>query len=87
MDKVSEKSEQSLNSLVKEYVSLRLQQLPDSPDEKTRQEWIHISHVMDVAQLDQLMTQDFDFKHYYCEYGKYEVKELASIVKKRANAL
>ena len=72
---------------MKEYVSLRLQQLPDSPDEKTRYEWIHISHVMDVSQLDQLMTQDFDFKHYYCEYGKYEVKELASIVKKRANAL
>lgn len=29
------------------------------------------------------MTQDFDFKHYYCEYGKYEMKELVDYVKDR----
>lgn len=29
------------------------------------------------------MTQDFDFKHYYCEYGKYEMKELIDVVRDR----
>ena len=28
------------------------------------------------------MTKDFDFKHYYCEYGKYEMKELVELTKK-----
>ncbi len=28
------------------------------------------------------MTKDFDFKHYYCEYGKYEMKELTEATKK-----
>lgn len=52
-----------------------------------RQEWIHLSHVIDVANVDKLMTQDFDFKHYYCEYGKYEIKELIEYVKQRARSL
>lgn len=37
---------------------------------------------MDVVRLDTLMTKDFDFKHYYCEYGKYEMRELIDITKK-----
>lgn len=28
------------------------------------------------------MTKDFDFKHYYCEYGKYEMKELVDVTRK-----
>lgn len=40
-------------------------------DEKSRPEWIHVNHLLDVVKLDALMTKDFDFKHYYCEYGKY----------------
>lgn len=37
---------------------------------------------MDVVRLDQLMTKDFDFKHYYCEYGKYEMRDLVELTKK-----
>ena len=48
----------------------------DETDEKNRPEWNHLNHLMDVVRLDELMTKDFDFKHYYCEYGKYEMKEL-----------
>lgn len=33
--------------------------------------------------IEKLMTQDFDFKHYYCEYGKYEMKELIDYVRDR----
>jgi hypothetical protein len=33
------------------------------------------------------MTKDFDFKHYYCEYGKYEMKELAEFTKKNLSKL
>ena len=29
------------------------------------------------------MTKDFDFKHYFCEFGKYEMKELVESVKGR----
>lgn len=42
---------------------------------------------MDVVRLDELMTKDFDFKHYYCEYGKYQMRELVEITKKHANKL
>lgn len=59
----------------------------DELDEKNRTEWIHLSHLLDILALDKLMTQDFDFKHYYCEYGKYEMKELAEKVRGRLNLL
>ena len=29
------------------------------------------------------MTKDFDFKHYFCEFGKYEMKDLIENVKDR----
>lgn len=34
--------------------------------------------------LDKLLTQDFDFKHYYCDYGKHQMKDLINLTKKRA---
>lgn len=43
--------------------------------------------MLDVGMLDKLMTQDFDFKHYYCEYGKYEMKGLVDFVRDRVKAL
>ena len=42
---------------------------------------------MDVARLEKLMTKDFDFKHFYCEYGKYEMKELVDLTKKNTAKL
>lgn len=42
-----------------------------------------MNHLLDVLRLDQLMTKDFDFKHYYCEYGKYEMRELSEMTKKK----
>lgn len=33
------------------------------------------------------MTKDFDFKHYFCEFGKYEMKELIEKVKNRLKKL
>ena len=51
-------------------------------DEKSRPEWIHLCHLLDTVRLDSLMTKDFDFKHYYCEYGKYEMKELTELTRK-----
>lgn len=56
-------------------------------DEKNRQEWIHLSHLMDIAIIDKLMSEDFDFKHYYNEFGKYEMKELIENVNKRNKSL
>ena len=56
-------------------------------DERQRQDWIHLSHVLDVSILEKLMTQEFDFKHYYCEYGKYEIKELVDQVRNRVKAM
>ena len=53
----------------------------DELDEKSRPEWNHINHLLDVLRLDTLMTKDFDFKHYYCEYGKYEMKDLMQVSK------
>lgn len=37
--------------------------------------------------LDKLLTYDFDFKHYYCDYGKYDMKELVNLTKKRLKEL
>lgn len=33
------------------------------------------------------MTKDFDFKHYFCEFGKYDMKELIEKVKNRLKKL
>lgn len=52
-------------------------------DEKVRPEWIHENHLLDIVELDTLMTKDFDFKHYFCEFGKYEMKELIESIKNR----
>lgn len=73
---------------MKDYAKLRCELLSkEGIDERNRQEWIQLSHLLDVAILEKLMTQDFDFKHYYCEYGKYEMKELVELVKNRIKAL
>lgn len=56
-------------------------------DEKSRPEWIHINHLLDAVKLDSLLTKDFDFKHYYCEYGKYEMKELVDLTRKNISKL
>lgn len=58
--------------LVKAYCEATLGALKkEELEERNRQEWNHLNHLMDVVRLDKLMTKDFDFKHYYCEYGKY----------------
>lgn len=88
VEKVSQKSNQSLKSLVKSYAELKSDQLKkEGVDEKVRQEWIHLSHVIDVGAIQKLMTQQFDFKHYYCEYGKYEMKDLIDMVRDRIKSL
>lgn len=56
-------------------------------DEKSRPEWIHLNHLLDAVKLDSLLTKDFDFKHYYCEYGKYEMKELVELTRKNISKL
>lgn len=55
-----------------EALNQTLQKYAD--DEKVRAEWIHENHLLDIVELDTLMTKDFDFKHYFCEFGKYEMK-------------
>lgn len=88
IDKMAKKSEESLGELVKNYATLKCELLrKEAIDEKHRQEWIQLSHLLDVGVLEKLMTQDFDFKHYYCEYGKYEMKELSELVRKRISSL
>ena len=73
---------------MKDYSQIRMEVLrKEAIDEKHRQEWIQLSHILDVGALEKLMTQDFDFKHYYCEYGKYEMKDLVDYVCKRIKAL
>ena len=46
-----------------------------------------MNHLIDVVRLDKLMTKDFDFKHYYCEYGKYEMRDLVELTKKNVAKL
>ena len=88
IDKMAKKSEESLKGLVNSYATLKCELLRKEPiDEKHRQDWIQLSHLLDVGVLDKLMVQDFDFKHYYCEYGKYEMKELVELVRKRVSSL
>jgi len=82
-EKFAQNSNESLLQLVKVYCDAVLALLKkDELDEKNRPEWIHINHLLDVVHLDQVMTKDFDFKHYYCEYGKFEMKELVEFTKK-----
>jgi len=59
----------------------------DAVNEKNRMEWIQLSHLMDIIYLQTLMNENFDFKHYYNEFGKYEMKELVEKVKIRIKAL
>ena len=52
VDKISQKSSESLKSLVKAYIELKADQLKSQGiDEKVRQEWIQLSHVIDVGML------------------------------------
>lgn len=82
-EKLAQVSHDSLANLVKVYCEGVIAGLKkDELDEKSRPEWNHINHLIDVVRIDQLMTKDFDFKHYYCEYGKYEMKELTEATKK-----
>lgn len=87
-EKYAQESKDSLANLVRAYcegviASIKKEEL----DEKSRPEWIHLNHLMDVVKIDSLLTKDFDFKHYYCEYGKYEMKELVDVSKKNLTKL
>ena len=87
-EKYSQQSNDSLNGLVKVYCEATVAGMKGQElDEKSRPEWNHMNHLLDVLRLDALMTKDFDFKHYYCEYGKYEMKELAEMTKKQLGKL
>ena len=46
-----------------------------------------MSHLIDIANLNKLMSEEFDFKHYYNEFGKFEMKELIENVNKRVKGL
>jgi hypothetical protein len=87
-EKFAQNSNEPLGQLVKAYcegvaATVKKEEL----DEKNRPEWIHMNHLLDVVRLDALMTKDFDFKHYYCEYGKYEMKELVEVTRKNLSKL
>ena len=82
--KIKAESAENLRSLVRSYCeALNQMLLKYGDDEKMRAEWIHESHLLDIVDLDNLMNKDFDFKHYFCEFGKYEMKELIESVKNR----
>lgn len=50
VEKVALKSNESLKSLVKTYAEIKSDLLKkEGVDEKVRQEWIHLSHVLDVG--------------------------------------
>lgn len=50
VEKVALKSNESLKSLVKSYAEMKSDLLKkEGVDEKVRQEWIHLSHVLDVG--------------------------------------
>lgn len=66
-EKFGQPSNDSLTGLVRTYCEGTLAALKkEEAEERNRQEWNHLNHLMDVVRLDQLMTKDFDFKHYYC---------------------
>lgn len=58
-------SGESYTNLVKQYNTMVIESIGKDLDEKYRPDWIHMSHLMDIAILDKLMTEEFDFKHYY----------------------
>lgn len=71
-EKFAQNSNEPLGVLVRGYCEGTAAMIKkEELDEKNRPEWNHLNHLMDVVRLDTLMTKDFDFKHYYCEYGKY----------------
>jgi hypothetical protein len=87
-EKLAVNSNEPLGVLVRGYgegmvAALKKEEL----DEKSRADWNHLNHLIDVVKIETLMTKDFDFKHYYCEYGKYEMKELAEFTKKNLSKL
>jgi hypothetical protein len=87
-EKFAQNTNESLGNLVRAYCEGVMAALKkDELDEKSRPEWIHLSHLLDAVKLDSLMTKDFDFKHYYCEYGKYEMKELVDLTRKNISKL
>lgn len=87
-EKYAQASNEPLPSLVKAYCEGVLALIKkDEFDEKSRPEWIHLNHLLDVVKIDSLLTKDFDFKHYYCEYGKHEMKELVDLSRKNLNKL
>lgn len=87
-EKNAQKSNEGLNSLAKSYAEGVIAGLKkEEGDERSRPEWIHLNHLLDVVRLDKLMTKDFDFKHFYCEYGKYEMRELVELTKKNTAKL
>ena len=87
-EKFAKKSPEPLASLAKAYAEGVIASLKkEENDERSRPEWLHLNHLLDVVRLDKLMTKDFDFKHFYCEYGKYEMRELVEVTKKNTARL
>lgn len=82
-EKLAQNSNEAIAGLVRGYAEAVIGGLKkEELDEKNRAEWNHINHLIDMVHIEALMTKDFDFKHYYCEYGKYEMKDLAELTKK-----
>ena len=70
--KYAKASNEAVRSQAKRYIDMTLELLgKDNADEKVRQNWIRLGHLMDVCEIDKLMMPSFDFKHYFCDYGKY----------------
>jgi hypothetical protein len=87
-EKFAQPSNEPLGSLVRAYCEGVIASIKkDELDEKSRPEWIHLNHLLDAVKLDSLLTKDFDFKHYYCEYGKHEMKELVELTRKNITKL
>jgi hypothetical protein len=82
-EKIAQPSNDNLQSLVRAYCeSVMVVLKKEELEEKSRQEWIQLNHLIDAVRIEELLTKDFDFKHYYCEYGKYEMKELVEASRK-----
>lgn len=87
-EKFAQATNESLGNLVRAYCEVVIGSIKkEELDEKSRPEWIHLNHLLDAVKLDSLLTKDFDFKHYYCEYGKYEMKELVELTRKNISKL
>jgi hypothetical protein len=50
-------SGESYTNLVKQYNTMVIESIGKDLDEKYRPDWIHMSHLMDIAILDKLMTE------------------------------